>query len=561
MGVFLNSYVNNTMYATGGNSVVYQELFDGGGRSMGMFATHTFLASGEFNVISGKGTAHILMVGGGGGGGMDMGGGGGAGGMQVLEVTFPQPFTATIIVGGGGSGAPAAGTSGQPSSHQYTISATNGLGSAYYGYNYIVANGGGYGGSSYFGYTPNYGYGYGSDSSIGSGGGASGYSDGNTGRAGESWSLGGPNGNGGAGKNGGTSSGQYRSGGGGGAATAGTGAGSQPNGGAGLQAPYLSPHYFAGGGGGASYSLATGGNGGIGGGGGGALGSTSGGAGINNGSAGGGGAPNSWANTPGGNAGANTGGGGGGGSHYNANNKGGNGGSGIVIIRYPCYSPILVQNGLVLHYNIANTASYPGTGNTVYDLSPSGLNATTTSSIGASALPTAITSNNPTTTATTSILNTDNHTICLSLYIGGTSGTWDKIFGYTPSGTDRSPGVWRYPSNSLIHWRYDAGNTGADLTRYIGGDFSTSQGMTEFTNGWVYICVTKSGSTARSYVNGNCVSVNTVVATKTAGTSTVQLFPGYTISNAYMRHVHIYNRALAAEEIATNYMVIKNQLI
>jgi len=557
MGVFLNSYRTNAIYATGGNSVVYQELFDGA-RSMGMFATHTFLSSGYFDVIYGTGTIHVMTVAGGGGGGMDMGGGGGAGGMQVLEYNM-SPNSCFISVGGGGSGAPAAGTSGQPSSHQYTVSATNGSGTSIYLPNTtLVSGGGGYGGSSYFGYTPNNGYG---NNAYGSGGGSSGYSDGNTGRGGSALSSPGLNGLG-AGKAGGGSSGQYYSGGGGGAWTAGTGVGAAPHGGAGIQVPYLSPYYFSGGGGGSAYSLQTGGNGGIGGGGGGAIGSTSGGAGINNGSAGGGGAYQSWANTPGGNAGANTGGGGGGGSHYNANNKGGNGGSGIVIIRYPCYKPILTQNGIVLHYNTANTASYLGTGTTLTDLSPSALNATLTSTLSGTAIPTAIASNNPATTATTSILNTDTHTICFSIRIGAPSGTWDKIFEYAPAGTDRSPGVWRYPSERLIHWRYDPGNTGADLASFIGGNFPASVGIVQFVQDrWYYICVTKSGSTSMSYVNGVRVANETVAATKTAGTAAVKIFPGYTVSNSYMRHLHVYNRALSPEEIAANYSAIVDEMV
>jgi len=70
---------------------------------------------------------------------------------------------------------------------------------------HFTAIGGGKGGSSYFGYTPDQGYG----SNGGSGGGASGYSDGNTGRNGA--------GTVGQGNSGGGSGGQYYSGGGGGA--------------------------------------------------------------------------------------------------------------------------------------------------------------------------------------------------------------------------------------------------------------------------------------------------------------------------------------------------------
>jgi hypothetical protein len=268
----------------------------------------------------------VLVVAGGGGGGMDMGGGGGGGGVVYQEnVSVTPGARISVEVGAGGYGAPAAsggfrtdGAGPQPSSHQFTISATNGGNSSF---GNIEAIGGGYGGSSYFQYTPNNGRG----ANGGSGGGSSAYSDGNTGRNGL--------GTAGQGFNGGGSIGQYYGGGGGGAGGAG---GVNPaNGGIGIPNAILGETiYWAGGGGGSGYST-DGGRGGLGGGGGGAVGpGILGGQGYNDGSPGGGGARNAQTNRPGGNAGANTGGGGGGGSHYTSNNKGGEGGSGIVILRY-----------------------------------------------------------------------------------------------------------------------------------------------------------------------------------------------------------------------------------
>ena len=311
------------------------------------------LSSGSFTINTGPipntssfipNSIQVLVVAGGGGGGMDMGGGGGGGGVIYNNAyTITSGSVINVTVGNGGSGAPAAGTSGQPGSHQYTISATQG-GNSVFGS--ITAIGGGYGGSSYFQYTPNNGYG----GSGGSGGGASGYSDGNTGRNGT--------GSAGQGFNGGASSGQYYSGGGGGAGGSGSSGPNKANGGPGVIYPTMSPYYFGGGGGGSGYSI-NGGDGGIGGGGGGAVGTTVGGTGLNNGSAGGGGSTNSQTNTPGGNAGANTGGGGGGGSHYNSNNRGGNGGSGIVIVRY--YGSQKATGGTVTSVN----------GNTIHTLTGS----------------------------------------------------------------------------------------------------------------------------------------------------------------------------------------------
>jgi len=292
---------------------------------------------------SDNGSFEVLIVAGGGGGGMDMGGGGGGGGVLYFPAMQLDPGTAyTVTVGIGGYGAPAPGTyrtdgAGiQAGGHQYNIGATNGGDSSFAG---RTALGGGYGASSYWGYTPNYGY----AGTGGSGGGASGYSDG-TGNGGAA-GAGGRGASatqpvstyGGYGNRGGGGTGQYYSGGGGGAGGAGGEgtSGGSPAGGNGIENPILGTSYFwGGGGGGSAYSTTPGGNGGIGGGGGGAVGTTTGGAGLNNGSGGGGGSPNSQTNTPGGNAGANTGGGGGGGSHYNSNNKGGEGGSGIVIVAY-----------------------------------------------------------------------------------------------------------------------------------------------------------------------------------------------------------------------------------
>jgi len=304
-------------------------------------------------------TVDVLLVAGGGGGGMDMGGGGGGGGVLYTTSSIAHGNTYAVVVGAGGYGAPAPGTNRtdgvgpQSGGHQYTVSATNGGNSTFNG---LTAIGGGYGGSSYFGYTPNNGYG----ALGGSGGGASGYSDGSTGRNGA--------GTAGQGNAGGAAGGQYYSGGGGGAGAVGASGTAQANGGAGICYPTMSPYYFGGGGGGAAYSLVTAGSGGIGGGGGGAIGQNGvvggigglgGSSALNSGVNGTQGPNGAWGNVPGGNGGTNTGGGGGGGAHYNANNKGGEGGSGIVIIRYfgrqrATGGVVSSLNGYTIHTFLAN---------------------------------------------------------------------------------------------------------------------------------------------------------------------------------------------------------------
>lgn len=290
------------------------------------YRVYSFTGTGTGGTIqfTESGNIEYLVVGGGGGGGMDMGGGGGAGGYLAGTATVTAGATYTITVGAGGRGGPEPGTFGQNFFHQFGQSAQNGSNSSIVGTGInLVAQGGGFGGSSYYDYAPNSGNG----NSGGSGGGASGYSNGGF--------RSGANGTAGQGNRGGRGGPQYYSGGGGGAGGIGTDSTSRPNGGVGIRNTILGTAYFwAGGGGGSAYSDSTGGDGGNGGGGGGAVGTTSGGAGLNAGSPGGGGSPNSQTNRRGGNGGANTGGGGGGGSHYNSTNKGGDGGSGIVVIRF-----------------------------------------------------------------------------------------------------------------------------------------------------------------------------------------------------------------------------------
>jgi hypothetical protein len=99
----------------------------------GGYTIHTFTESGTLKVPIGEGrNVDVLVVGGGGGGGMDMGGGGGGGGVLYSEsVAVASDQSINVVVGAGGAGAPAAGTNGQPSAHQYIIGASPGQNSIF----------------------------------------------------------------------------------------------------------------------------------------------------------------------------------------------------------------------------------------------------------------------------------------------------------------------------------------------------------------------------------------------------------------------------------------------
>ena len=162
-------------------------------------------------------------------------------------------------------------------------------------------------------------------------------------------------------------------------------------------------------------------------------------------------------------------------------------------------------------------------------------------------------------TDNSSILNNDVHSIFFSVRFNSTgtypnsfTGAWDKIFTYNPSGSDRSPGVWRYPSQRYLHWRYDPSNTGCDFGNIGGGDFAL--------NTWYYVGVTKNGATATTYVNGVSVTAATVSNPKTSGNANTWFFEGHTASDiTNMSCCHIYNRALSAAEVKQNFQSLRGR--
>jgi Concanavalin A-like lectin/glucanases superfamily len=224
--------------------------------------------------------------------------------------------------------------------------------------------------------------------------------------------------------------------------------------------------------------------------------------------------------------------------------------------------PPIVTNGLNLYLDTGDGLSYPGTGNTWFDLSGNGNNVTANSTyINSTALLSGVSAS----TATTSILNTDQHSVFFMIrfepngsYPNGFSGNWEKIFSYNAGGSDRSPSVWRYPSNRIIHWRFDPGNSDADFSSTASTTYPSAG--TEFSlNLWYYVGVTKSGATANTYVNGTFLASRTVSSPKTSGNSAIYLFESYTLSSAKLNSVQIYNRALSATEIQQNFQALRGR--
>jgi hypothetical protein len=498
-------------------------------------------------------SVEVLVVAGGGGGGMDMGGGGGGGGVVYnSKYNVSKGDSITVTVGAGGWGAPAGsggyrgdGVGPQPSSHQFTIPATNG-GNSVFGT--ITAIGGGKGGSSYYGYTPDYAYG----ADGGSGGGAGGYT------AGGSRPGGAPTA--GQGYRGGTSGGgSYYSAGGGGASAPGVDGPNTPNGGDGIQIPEMSPYWFAGGGGGGSHSGYYGGNGGKGGGGGGGSWSGVGGTGDTNGINPG----VTAANGPyqfGGNAGANTGGGGGGGTHYNYNNGGGNGGSGIVIVRYPgpqaaTGGTIETKGGYTYHTFTSSGTFAVGNSTTWRDVSGNGRNFTW-NSVDWNPLGYFNTSGRIASGPASNsfgITNTSGYTIFTVFKTN--SGSPNALFKfYSDGGYGRAIFVHPGWTNETLY--FDQGGCCDDNQR-------TSVNVSGLFGGPWNIVVFRSLVNQRNiFRNGTLIATNSTAAANINLNSTgVQINPndeGYNW-DGQIAYFSVYNRGLTQEEYNQNFIALKTR--
>lgn len=206
----------------------------------------------------------------------------------------------------------------------------------------------------------------------------------------------------------------------------------------------------------------------------------------------------------------------------------------------------IVTDGLVFCVDPGSQRSYSGAGSTMYDLSKSKLSSSVGTFVSAGNNKGYYLNSNvstTTSTASTDILNTDYHTICLlfrmasnGTYPAGTTGDWNKIFGYEPSGTDRSPGIWRFPSNRRIHWTYNPGNTATD--------FGPSGLATDFDlNKDYYVIMMKDGANTYFWVNGTkFTGITTCANPKVSGNSAT-----------------IHNKSLTADEISQTFNTLKKR--
>ena len=203
----------------------------------------------------------------------------------------------------------------------------------------------------------------------------------------------------------------------------------------------------------------------------------------------------------------------------------------------------LNTNGLQLYLDARNPTSYPGSGNTWYDLSPNNNNSTLTGTsytTASGALNFNGTSSKGTFSSPTNIpINNSNYTI--SVWFNATSTGGAKGFiGWGTYGTINRVNALRIGGSSFVHYWW-----GNDIA---GGAF--------VANAWYQVTVTYDGYWRRLYVNGGLAAQDIPGnghAVPNANNLTIGVTNGTEFFPGKLSQILVYNTAISYSEVVNNY--------
>jgi hypothetical protein len=210
-------------------------------------------------------------------------------------------------------------------------------------------------------------------------------------------------------------------------------------------------------------------------------------------------------------------------------------------------TPNVVQKNVILHLEASNTYSYPGSGNTWYDLSPYGRNATLV--------------NSPT---------FDNTSGGALVFNGSSSyaevSNWNVLTGNKNFSIANTV---KYQNNSDQVWiSYGTGSSSSATQIGIGSSQfgllannvnTTLENSYLIPDTWNHLVFTHDGTVTKLYVNGSFVKQK--LTTYNVGSS--NLFIGKSgittsFSSAKVANVIVYNKTLTADEVSQTYDSFKN---
>ena len=223
----------------------------------------------------------------------------------------------------------------------------------------------------------------------------------------------------------------------------------------------------------------------------------------------------------------------------------------------------IVTNGLVLNIDPSKNASYPGTGNTIYDLSGSGSNGTLINSPTFSSL-------------NGGFLNLPGSYDYIDLGQNFNFTTqnfslsyWVNVNSFQTNQGTQGPIAYYKGDYNIKGYYSQIGHDGSYtvVTNSSGANYvsSTSAGIVTSSN-WYHVTDVKNGTSVRTYVNG--IDRTSTAASHQTISSSSDSFkigyykPDYLIdSNLKISQFLIYNRALTQQEISQNYNATKNRFV
>jgi hypothetical protein len=214
------------------------------------------------------------------------------------------------------------------------------------------------------------------------------------------------------------------------------------------------------------------------------------------------------------------------------------------------YSPKIVTDGLVLCLDAGNPLSYPGSGNTWYDLKGS-YNAT-------------VAGGSPAYSSINGGVFTFNGTSDYFLIPDpGSLGNFTVSCWAYPllASSGSSPSIIASVFPSKVNFMIAYGNNNTVVAGIYNGVW-TDLGSVSTAGGWQCFSYTYNGSQTSLFRNATVIrSLSTTIAAQSSG-SGIRIGRRWDLAdywNGYISSVQIYNRALSSDEITQNYNATKGR--
>jgi hypothetical protein len=226
------------------------------------------------------------------------------------------------------------------------------------------------------------------------------------------------------------------------------------------------------------------------------------------------------------------------------------------------YNPRVVTNGLVYYIDAANTRSYSGSGTTAYELQSSGIGGTLVNGTGFGTTNNGyfiFDGTNDYIQVPVSYIPTGNE-VSVCLWNFGTTAQTSSVFSAHSADEFRTINIHLPWNDNVVYW--DAGLSAGAYDRINTATLTNTQWQ-----GWHHWAFTKNAVTGvmELYLDG-VLNVSGTSKTRTMPTPSQAFIGRFQISSP-LYHIgrvsllHLYNRALTAQEVLQNYNATKKRYL